>query len=167
MADNLLSPWSDDQKREIVRMFNDKKSMGVIGQHFGTTRSAIAGIIKRLRNKPLPGMVIRDVNPAYVKPLVHRWGDRVLRPKPEPKPQMVNIVQFPEVSQHRRVRMRLVQDQEVCLLDLKEHHCRFPLGDPRNSDFRFCGQNRIDTGPYCQEHSQLAFRVPEPRLRRK
>lgn len=159
------SLWSEEQRREMIEMFNQKQSMGRIAEHFNTTRSAIAGLIKRMRDKPLPGMVIREVDPNYVKPLVHRWGNRVLAPKPQPKPQTVVIVPLPEV--HKRIRMRLVQDQEVCLLDLKEHHCRYPLGDPRRPDFRFCGQNKIATGPYCQEHAQVAFREPEIRRRHK
>lgn len=167
MADNLQSPWTEEQKREMIERFNAKESMGTIAEHFGTTRAAVAGIIHRLRKKNNTDISIRPIDPVRVKPLVHRWGERVLKPKPEPKPKMVTLMQLPVATEHKRPRLRLVQDQEVCLLDLKNHHCRFPLGDPRHSDFRFCGQNRIDTGPYCQEHADLAYRVPEVRLRRR
>lgn len=43
------------------------------------------------------------------------------------------------------------------MLTLTVASCRWPIGDPRDADFGFCGRARAD-GPYCQGHSQMAFR---------
>lgn len=45
----------------------------------------------------------------------------------------------------------------VSLFDLTPQSCRFPLGDPSNEDFGFCGADRGDTRPYCPEHMRLAY----------
>ena len=36
--------------------------------------------------------------------------------------------------------------------------CRWPIGDPHNADFGFCGRDRAGPGSYCQQHAQTAFR---------
>ena len=62
-----------------------------------------------------------------------------------------------------RIRLRMIDEKstEVTLQELKLHHCRWPKGDPRHSDFRFCGAKRISESertPYCREHTLIAGR---------
>lgn len=38
--------------------------------------------------------------------------------------------------------------------------CVWPIGDPRDADFGFCGAARSGDGPYCAEHRKCAY-VPE------
>lgn len=45
----------------------------------------------------------------------------------------------------------------VGMLDLEPHHCKFPLGDPRNPAFKFCGADRLEGRPYCSEHTALCY----------
>lgn len=33
--------------------------------------------------------------------------------------------------------------------------CRFPVGDPRASDFHFCGKARLPDKPYCEAHKKV------------
>lgn len=47
----------------------------------------------------------------------------------------------------------------VC--DLETHHCRWPLGDPRDADFAFCGGTRESGIPYCRHHAVIAFAPPQ------
>jgi hypothetical protein len=39
--------------------------------------------------------------------------------------------------------------------------CRWPLGDPQQPDFRFCGGAAIKQ-PYCEHHRALAYLAPRP-----
>lgn len=36
--------------------------------------------------------------------------------------------------------------------------CVFPIGDPREPEFRFCGAQAGDGMPYCPEHHRLCYR---------
>ena len=45
----------------------------------------------------------------------------------------------------------------VTLLDLKERMCKWPIGDPGDEDFRFCGGKAIQGQPYCDDHCNMAF----------
>jgi len=41
--------------------------------------------------------------------------------------------------------------------DLTPESCRWPLGHPRDEDFRFCGATKQDKGSYCAHHHRLAY----------
>ena len=44
----------------------------------------------------------------------------------------------------------------AAVLALHEASCRWPLGDPRHSSFRFCGDPVVEP-PYCQRHHDAAY----------
>lgn len=51
----------------------------------------------------------------------------------------------------------------VTFVDLEAHHCRMPVGDPRDSGFGFCGQAPAAGQPYCPDCCQRAFQAPSVR----
>ena len=42
-------------------------------------------------------------------------------------------------------------------VDLSAHTCRWPIGDPRDPDFHFCGKPCVPGKPYCAEHVCIAY----------
>jgi GcrA cell cycle regulator len=45
----------------------------------------------------------------------------------------------------------------VTFHDMESIHCRWPIGDPRSRDFRFCGKKRAGLSSYCEAHSRRAL----------
>jgi len=45
----------------------------------------------------------------------------------------------------------------VKLVDLGPRSCRWPLGDPRDKDFCFCGR-ATQGNVYCEAHTNIAYR---------
>ncbi|MCF8483457.1 MAG: GcrA family cell cycle regulator [Rhodospirillum sp.] len=43
------------------------------------------------------------------------------------------------------------------VVDLSAHTCRWPIGDPREPGFHFCGKPSIPSKPYCSEHASIAY----------
>lgn len=43
------------------------------------------------------------------------------------------------------------------LVDLSANTCRWPIGDPREPGFHFCGKPTADGKPYCSEHAAIAY----------
>jgi GcrA cell cycle regulator len=41
--------------------------------------------------------------------------------------------------------------------DIKDGLCRWPLGEPEDSDFKFCGRKCAEGMIYCTEHHSLAY----------
>jgi GcrA cell cycle regulator len=54
--------------------------------------------------------------------------------------------------------VRYVQEEPgmATVLTLGAHMCKWPIGDPAQDNFTFCGR-RSSEGPYCHEHSQVAY----------
>ncbi len=136
----------------LIKMFNEKATYVEMAERIGRTKNAVAGLIRRLREKGLIEAVpMRNemcipntVNEVKVNPprVVHAK----VAPPAEPK--------IPEVKV--RVRLKMIDNETaVTLLELQPHHCRYPIGDPKLSDFRFCGVRRIEKSPYCNEHTLL------------
>ena len=44
-----------------------------------------------------------------------------------------------------------------------ENECRWPIGDPREAGFHFCGERQADGRPYCAQHWAMAFVPSRPR----
>jgi GcrA cell cycle regulator len=50
------------------------------------------------------------------------------------------------------------------LLALEQDECRWPIGDPKEADFHFCGAHKVAGRPYCQAHWQMAFQPSGSRV---
>ncbi|MDQ3560420.1 MAG: GcrA cell cycle regulator, partial [Pseudomonadota bacterium] len=48
---------------------------------------------------------------------------------------------------------------------LTERTCKWPNGDPGNDDFHFCGNDSLESLPYCEYHAGVAYQAPDPRRR--
>jgi len=51
------------------------------------------------------------------------------------------------------------------LVELTEQTCKWPIGDPLQEDFHFCGNDSAENAPYCNYHSRLAFQPASDRRR--
>ncbi len=56
-------------------------------------------------------------------------------------------------------------EQRLTLLQLSEHTCKWPVGDPLSPDFYFCGQHSEEGKPYCEFHSRRAYHQVDKRRR--
>lgn len=50
-----------------------------------------------------------------------------------------------------------VETRIFTLVDLSAQTCRWPIGDPKHEDFRFCGKGVSPGKPYCAEHCATAY----------
>ena len=55
--------------------------------------------------------------------------------------------------------------RNLALTELTERTCKWPIGDPLQDDFHFCGNDSGEARPYCSYHARLAFQ-PSPSARR-
>lgn len=142
--------WTEETKATAIKLFNEKRSMSEIGEAVGRTRSAIAGMLKRERESGNTTIKrskdnFKASNKARTTPPLQKV-EKVFTYVNFKAPPLV-----PEAKVHR-LRLRMIDaDHEVTLVELKEDSCRWPLGDPKHPDFRFCGCQKSN-GPYCTEH---------------
>ena len=68
--------------------------------------------------------------------------------------------QLPQVQE-----LYIPPEQRLTLLQLNEHTCKWPIGDPLTTDFYFCGQHSDEGHPYCEFHSRRAYHQVEKKKR--
>jgi GcrA cell cycle regulator len=56
-------------------------------------------------------------------------------------------------------------DKRLTLLQLNEHTCKWPIGDPLTPDFYFCGGHSDEGKPYCEFHSRRAYHQMDKKKR--
>lgn len=47
--------------------------------------------------------------------------------------------------------------EKVTVTDLDNHTCRWPIGDPKDENFHFCGATIKVGQTYCEEHAAIAY----------
>jgi GcrA cell cycle regulator len=105
--------------------------------------------------------------------------NRKRRRKPQARKEFVLFNTLGFIDKNSRVKkVHLVQDgyvpkpeepapehQRKSLLELEEHHCRWPIGEVLASEFHFCGADRVDGLPYCDAHCKRAYVTPAFKVR--
>lgn len=131
--------WTDDRITLLKRLWGEGKTAAEIAKALGgVTRNAVIGKAHRLKlsNRVSP---IQQNNKKSI-PVVA---------KVQPQPIERKIQKAPVQDNRKR----------VPLTELKANECRWPLGDPRDQNFGFCGCSQIPGLPYCAEHAKIAYQA--------
>ena len=165
--------WTDEIVEQLKQHWIDGKSASQIASLLGNgvTRNAVIGKVHRL------GLAGRAKTPSsgasrprrMAPPPAHRVAPRQGSPAPRMvrgatalaiAPQTLAEIESQEEFESVVVPMSL----KVTIIELKESMCRWPLGDPASSEFRYCGSPAAP-GPYCAYHARLAYQPAQERRR--
>jgi GcrA cell cycle regulator len=174
--------WTDERVEKLQEMWAEGMSAAQIAKTLGgVTRNAVIGKVHRLglSNRAAPGKpggpedaeamgeVEIEAAPAAAPPA----PEPVVEPAPEPvapvaAPRPVaRDLQRREpapMSEDRKEALANLAEIEktarrVSLLDLTERVCKWPIGDPTEPNFHFCGLPSVPGKPYCSAHVAVAF----------
>ena len=74
----------------------------------------------------------------------------------------------PEEEEARRTLAEIEKmARRLSLLELTERTCKWPIGDPTEESFHFCGLQAIPGKPYCEHHVTIAFQPMSNRRDRR
>jgi hypothetical protein len=54
---------------------------------------------------------------------------------------------------------RMARRKVVTTATLTHRTCRWPIGDPVDPDFHYCGQSPQSGSPYCESHDRLSYQT--------
>lgn len=147
--------WTDERVDLLKKLWGEGRTAAEIAKELGgVTRNAVIGKAHRLklsgRASPIQAPVLKKpANNAGSKPVVQAAVAAEKKMVAVKKPIAVDVVDLRGDDNRPR----------VSLTDLESGQCRWPLGDPREKNFGFCGA-RSQTGlPYCSEHAHMAYQV--------
>jgi len=127
--------WTEEAINQLRQMWAEGKSTGEIGKILGVSKNAVVGKAHRLGLESRPSPIKRCGNAEV--------GKSESKPKSKPK----------ETAENKKEKKK----EGVSLLELTSHTCRWPIGDPKDPDFHFCGQEVMSGKNYCEKHMAEAF----------
>ena len=163
--------WTDERVELLSKLWQDGRSASQIAGELGmgVTRNAVIGKVHRLglAGRPKPAMAAQPrVKPKLVARLpddrskMDTGYDSVVTPLP------LALKPYVATTQVSASDVVIPISERVTIMDLRESSCRWPMGDPTNVEFRFCGARAgLGGTPYCLAHSRMAFQ-PAPERRR-
>ena len=144
--------WTEERIALLQKLWGQGYSASQIASQLqGVTRNAVIGKIHRLGKRP-EGAAARP-RPVRAAPHPGRRAvaSEARRVTPQPQPQDWAARPF------RRAAL-LEEPGLATSTTLEAHMCRWPIGDPDEAGFSFCGRSVDGARPYCQGHSRLAYK---------
>ena len=139
----ISAGWTPQQEAELKRLWTDGQTAGYIANVLGVTRNAVMGKVHRQGLSSGAKPTSRKQRPYKPRVASER--------QPKRKRPTVAKVRLPAVQKEPPKAERLD------LMALTELTCKWPIGDPQDEDFCFCGVRIEPTGaqPYCSYHKDL------------
>jgi len=177
--------WTEERVELLKKLWLEGLSAsqiaGVLGE--GVTRNAVIGKVHRLK---LSGRAKPASSAPRVRTTPRPTQRRVAAPSTGSRPSMgggmattmksrpmggggggviqgatalkINEEMVAEVELAPQAQELFIPvEKRLTLLQLSEHTCKWPIGDPLTPDFYFCGQHSDDGKPYCDFHSRRAY----------
>lgn len=154
--------WTEDRVETLKKLWTEGHSASQIANQLGgVTRNAVIGKVHRL------GLSGRATPSRPVK-----RPPRLARPKPTQVKKTAKVADTESAKVPAKVEAaeplapkKLSNGEHATVLNIRESMCKWPIGDPMDKDFAFCGRAATG-GPYCEEHAKLAFQPKKPRVRK-
>lgn len=143
--------WTEDRVEILTKLWAEGLSASQIAKQLGgVTRNAVIGKVHRLglsgRAKPSRPAVRRT--PAASKP----------KTRVASLPRVPKVAEAPAAAPPPPVEAKPLPNGEFAtILTIRDHMCKWPIGDPTSDDFRFCGRKIKSGEPYCEAHCSVAY----------
>lgn len=155
--------WSHELKEQLKQFWGEGLTSSEIARKLGNgiSRSAVIGKAHRLhlaRRAPTVERKRHNIK-AGDRPLARPSlvpGDRKTAAQPSLAPIKAkkSVEPAPLLRPHA---LRTKDGDRITILNIGPQMCRWPIGDPREEDFHFCGHRHANEGPYCDYHASIAY----------
>lgn len=161
--------WTEERVEVLKKLWAEGHSASQIANELGgVTRNAVIGKVHRLglSGRATPSRPVkRPPRLARPKPRVQPDGTVIT-----PKPARVASMDAPLRTAEKAAMVAALPPQPLSdgeaatILTLRDSMCKWPIGDPADPKFAFCGR-KSSSGPYCAEHGKVAFQPAKKRER--
>ena len=146
--------WNQQKVDDLKKLWNEGVATSRIGEQLGFTKNAVIGKAFRL------GLERRQNS----------------RKKPTHSQSVTSVTMYRETSvpSHSQITSKREATRRREKFSFKKSivgtgsfkSCQWPIGDPLEEGFHYCGGQNIPTKPYCIEHYKKAYNVDEKYLDR-
>lgn len=134
--------WTDDRVELLTKLWTEGKTAAEIAKTLGgVTRNAVIGKAHRLKLSNRVSPIQQNKKPAAP----------------------ANTQNVPASKAEKKKVKEIIEERPtgdgIQLMDLGPRMCRWPIGDPREEGFGFCGCKSMSGLPYCEEHAKIAYQA--------
>jgi len=169
--------WTEERVEKLKEYWAEGMSASQIAKQLGgVTRNAVIGKVHRLglshRSPQEGGAEAEEAAPEKDAPVVA--AETVMADAPAeaptraapPPPVEIRDPSLPRppgppTAAEEQARISLAEIEKMArkldLLELTERTCKWPIGDPAEDGFHFCGLPTALGKPYCAHHIEIAF----------
>jgi GcrA cell cycle regulator len=142
--------WTDDRVEQLKNLWTEGLSASQIARTMGgVTRNAVIGKVHRL------GLAGRASPSRSDRPRLPSAPKVSMRSYAPPAPIIEEDPLILEDGTHATV------------LTINDRMCRWPIGDPAENEFHFCGRKPKNGSPYCEAHARKAYQPQQNHRRDK
>lgn len=190
MRNDIHNPgkvWTDEEKANAARLWNDGASAAQIAAHFCVMRNSIIGLVNRnrdiftRRSRKTTATISTIRKPVKAVPVPAPKPDKAARPvKPAPVPRRREPEEKPVYVKPSALAASLglpvrsgskpkrsydhagTTENPVAFIDLGPRQCRWPVEgfeDRSGTGMPCCGKDIVPGRSYCRHHLNLAYKV--------
>jgi GcrA cell cycle regulator len=155
--------WTEQKIQMLKEMWGHGYSASEIAKRLGgLTRNAVIGKAHRLKLSSRPSPIRREdetpgtIGPDAVMPIIKSASKKRTMLRPLPPVALPSTVKTQGKDSFRSLE-EMKRTEGIAVTKAGERHCRWPIGDPRSPDFRFCGCAAYEGLPYCIDHARMAY----------
>jgi GcrA cell cycle regulator len=169
----MTNGWTDDRVTLLKKLWTDGLSASQIAKQLGgVTRNAVIGKVHRLglAGRAAPSRPIKRITAPIVRvrPILATQTSQAIDAQvsaidaragtPTPIAQAPEPLIAAAIPRPVKPRPKPARDGEIIgVLQLGPNMCKWPIGDPGDTDFGFCGSHCGSSAVYCEEHAAIAF----------
>jgi GcrA cell cycle regulator len=174
MGFTMINGWTEDRVTLLKKLWTDGLSASQIAKQLGgVTRNAVIGKVHRLGlagraapSRPIKRIVapIVRIKPVLVASQSAPDDEQVVTSIPTASAKVIDpVLVAAQIEALAAVKVakpkpKPVRDGEIIgVLQLGPNMCKWPIGDPGDPDFGFCGSQTTSGAVYCEEHAAIAF----------
>ena len=161
--------WTDDRVELLKKLWAEGLSASQIANRLGgVTRNAVIGKVHRLglsgrtttSRAKAPRTRRRPVHTQNrnSRPQMRSQGSAALKPSYD-----ADAEEEYQLAPAPIVELVIPLHERASILTLTETKCRWPIGDPGDEEFHFCGRQSDVGVPYCEHHSSIAYQPAQSR----
>lgn len=159
--------WTEERVEALKQMWKEGLTTSEIARRLDVSKNSIVGKVHRLGLSGRPSPIKRkpEENNKKTEIKLEKKAETKTKSKVEKKAEKniidedncSTIVETKAKANKRTTANKKQNDGVVRLVDLDGHTCRWPIGDPKDEKFHFCGKKIKVGNTYCDEHAELAF----------
>jgi len=162
--------WTDERVELLKKLWSDGLSASQIAGEFGgITRNAVIGKVHRLglsgRAKSATAGVPRPRKPRPAAQFTRPAARPVARGNTALATHALPFIEVEAEPEPELVDNIVPMGQRCTILQLTEATCHWPIGDPGDPEFFFCGGKSTTGHPYCAYHCRIAYQPVQDRRR--